>query len=223
MKTQNGYEAFEVVSALQKAIRRGDEEHALYWALELEASAPSWLWARLRVIAQEDVGLADPTAMMIVHVSEDAYERARKAKKKGLRLAVINAVLALVRAPKSRLADHAMLAMDARRRRGWRPEIPDYAKDKHTRAGRALGRTWKHFVDEAARLENRAGIRDPYETEATEYLLGLDARGEDLGEEEDEWAQPAEQTELELAVPPAKKICADMPKPLDRERGHLIE
>ena len=33
--TANGYNLFDVISALQKAIRRAEEEEAMYWALEL--------------------------------------------------------------------------------------------------------------------------------------------------------------------------------------------
>ena len=35
LRTRHNYDAFEVVSALQKCIRRGLEEDALYWAYEL--------------------------------------------------------------------------------------------------------------------------------------------------------------------------------------------
>jgi hypothetical protein len=62
LRTKHNYDAFEVVSALQKCIRRGLEEDALYWAYELAESRnknySSWLWTRLKVIACEDVGPA---------------------------------------------------------------------------------------------------------------------------------------------------------------------
>ena len=59
-KTRKGYDFFEVISALQKAIRRCEEENAVYWALELYKSGFSKaLWSRLLVITSEDVGLAE--------------------------------------------------------------------------------------------------------------------------------------------------------------------
>ena len=53
--TRRGYDAREVVSALQKAIRRSDLDAALYWGVELARSGyGNWLWARLRIIVAED-------------------------------------------------------------------------------------------------------------------------------------------------------------------------
>src|SRR5712692_7372599 len=65
--TVGGYDFYEVLSALQKAVRRGDEKKALYWSHELYLSdyAPH-LWTRLRVMASEDVGLADSSVAILV-------------------------------------------------------------------------------------------------------------------------------------------------------------
>src|SRR4051794_35659972 len=53
--TSRGYDAREVVSALQKSIRRSDPDAALYWGVELARSGyGAWLWKRLRIIAVED-------------------------------------------------------------------------------------------------------------------------------------------------------------------------
>ncbi len=61
LKTKGGYLLDEVVSALQKCIRRGREEEAMYWALEMaESGCGKYLWRRLMIIGAEDVGLADP-------------------------------------------------------------------------------------------------------------------------------------------------------------------
>ena len=65
--TRHGYEPHEVVSALQKAIRRGQVNAALYWAAEMEQSGyTTWLWKRLLMIASEDVGRADPTLVSTI-------------------------------------------------------------------------------------------------------------------------------------------------------------
>jgi replication-associated recombination protein RarA len=71
-RARHNYDAFEVVSALQKCIRRGLEEDALYWAYELAESPNtnyySWLWARLKVIACQDVGPANPIMPLLIDV-----------------------------------------------------------------------------------------------------------------------------------------------------------
>jgi len=76
----------------------------------------------------------------------------------------VQAVLDVARAPKSRLVDHALIVMYEGNRPA-RP-IPDFALDKHTARGRAAKRSWKHFWEEGARLENRAPLDDPYEAPA---------------------------------------------------------
>ena len=58
--TPGGYLMGEVASAMQKEIRRGHEREALFWATELDlAGYGDYVWKRLRIIASEDVGLAD--------------------------------------------------------------------------------------------------------------------------------------------------------------------
>jgi len=55
--TPNGHAIDEAVSALQKSIRRGLEEDALYWGKELyltDKAVAGIAWSRLRVIASED-------------------------------------------------------------------------------------------------------------------------------------------------------------------------
>ena len=54
VKTQNGYDLHELLSALQKCIRRGLEEQAVYFAVELDGfgingSGSTMLWNRLRI------------------------------------------------------------------------------------------------------------------------------------------------------------------------------
>jgi len=76
MRTKIGYVLGEVVSALQKSIRRGDEEGALYWSLELsESSFGQYLWRRLLIIASEDIGLADPLALVVTLVEHQGDDQ----------------------------------------------------------------------------------------------------------------------------------------------------
>lgn len=57
-RTKRGYQLFEVLSAMQKAIRRGDTRMAAYWAAEAydesNKAARSRVWNRLIVISAED-------------------------------------------------------------------------------------------------------------------------------------------------------------------------
>ena len=160
--TIHGYAIDEIKSALQKAIRLGDEHLALQCAVELDLSKKSqWVWDRLHVLASEDVGLA---RLGLHKEIEDLHTQWKKRYREnpteaGLRgnnperLFLINAVLILARNQKSRLVDHALITYyenqqpieipedckqsAARMYDNPEPiEIPDAALDKHTKRGR---------------------------------------------------------------------------------------
>jgi replication-associated recombination protein RarA len=60
--TVNGHLLPEVVSALQKSIRRGLVDDALYWAVDMYLTGyDEYCWKRLRIMASEDVGPAEPS------------------------------------------------------------------------------------------------------------------------------------------------------------------
>jgi replication-associated recombination protein RarA len=163
--TRGGYNCGEVTSAMQKCIRRGLEDDALFWATELDLSGfGEYVWKRLKIIASEDVGLADNSAALTIFaLYQDWREQKKKADEKHApeRLFLIHAVMVLARAKKSRVVDHALVAMYEAPRE--RRKIPDFALDRHTGAGRKLRRGWQHFWEAGAKLENRADISDAYE------------------------------------------------------------
>ena len=175
--TPGGYNKAEVASAMQKEIRRGNEQEALFWATELElAGNGEYVWKRLKIIASEDVGLADNQATILVRVLYDHWLDVKRASSGEAskyasfhRVFIAHAVIYLARAPKSRMLDHALMTMYEGERR--QPEIPDYALDKHTAAGKRLRRGKQHFVEEGSRLENEADVFDPYRAEGIARFL----------------------------------------------------
>jgi replication-associated recombination protein RarA len=178
--TPGGYAKGEVASALQKEIRRGNEREALFWASELDlAGNGEYVWKRLRIIASEDVGLADNEATVLVAALYEHWKvvRGRHTDETFAsfhRVFIFHAVCYLARAPKSRMLDHALMTMYE----GERPvlEVPEYALDKHTRRGRRMGRGMEHFLNESSRLENEAGLHDPYKQEGQARILEAAAR-----------------------------------------------
>ena len=209
LRTKHNYDAFEVVSALQKCIRRGLEEDALYWAYEL-AESPNknyytWLWARLKVIACEDVGPANPIMPLLIDVLWCNWK-----EKKEERLWYTNAVVALVRSPKSRIVDNALNMLLSEDKLGWRRDkpipyeenepiplcsgdesklenpappkdftrkIPWFAMDMHTPAGKQYGLGKKDFYENGAVLANKV-LDDPYEKRAKAGDLELEKQKE---------------------------------------------
>jgi replication-associated recombination protein RarA len=172
-KIDGVYEWDELVSALQKDIRRGNEYEAVFWATKIETANPKGLWNRLRVIASEDVGLANSNATILVDVLEKQYrtfreaEEREKTEKGRYRLFLVHAVLFLARSPKSRMVDNLLITVYDDKRK---LEIPNYAKDMHTLSGIKMGRGYKHFFEEGAKITNKT-IEDIYEDKAEEIKM----------------------------------------------------
>jgi replication-associated recombination protein RarA len=171
--TESGYCFFEVASSLQKTIRRGLEEEAMFWATELETRFPDYLWKRLQIISIEDIGIANPQVVLYVAEMRRIYQELKKEydKKKGkghkpFRMALSNAILAMCRAKKSRVGDEFQIVIYGRRDSGWRLDIPDYALDMHTPKGKRMGRGQKHFWEEGVILKNEKKLINPYSEEA---------------------------------------------------------
>ena len=97
---KNREEHYNLISALHKSVRGSDPDAALYWfARMLEGGEdPLFLARRLVVMASEDIGLADPTAMMVAGEAARAFERLGAPE--GL-IPLAHAVVHLATAPKS--------------------------------------------------------------------------------------------------------------------------
>lgn len=173
LATEGGYPFDEVVSSLQKSIRRGLEEEAMYWAIELEIRYPDYLWKRLQIISVEDIGIVDTHTVLYVaemrrlyQELKKGYDKEPKKKSRSFRMALANAILAMCRARKSRIGDEFQIVVYGRREAGWKLEVPDHALDMHTSRGRGMKRGQEHFWSEGVKLENEADIHNPYTDEA---------------------------------------------------------
>jgi replication-associated recombination protein RarA len=184
--TIRGHDARELISWVQKAIRRGLVDDALYAACELERSGfGPWLWKRLRVITSEDVGPAWPEGPAVIYALYETYTDLRRSSRpphrtRPWRLVTTHAVILLAQAPKSRIADwtalhfYGSLVEDR--------EVPDYALDKHTARGRRMGRGVEHFVAEGSRLERHEPVDG--EAEYRELAAAALEAGGPLGDAE---------------------------------------
>ncbi|MFT5776511.1 replication-associated recombination protein A [Hyphomonas sp.] len=96
-------EHYNLISALHKSIRGSDPDAALYWfARMLEGGEdPLFLARRLVRMASEDIGLADPTALLICGEAARTFERLGSPEGE---LALAHAVIHLATAPKSNAA-----------------------------------------------------------------------------------------------------------------------
>ncbi len=94
---------YNLISALHKTIRGSDPDAALYYfARMLDAGEdPRFLARRLVRMAVEDIGLADPQALIHARAAADTYEQLGSPEGE---LALANAVIYLATAPKSNAA-----------------------------------------------------------------------------------------------------------------------
>jgi replication-associated recombination protein RarA len=178
VKTIHGLNADEVISSLQKSIRRGFLENAVLLAYEMSSTSAELeehLWARLMVISVEDVGNGSFMEPVIV----DALYRMHQRYPRGAGdrfLFATHAIRLLATGEKDRITDEmvnwAKLEVDIR---GTRPEIPEVAYDMHTRRGQEMGRGLEHFLREGARVANERPGRD---TTYRERILAAVEAGE---------------------------------------------
>ena len=151
VRTINGYAADQVISALQKEIRRGNTENAVLLAYEMVCTSPAledYLWQRLLVIAVEDIGFGEPQAPALLHAMHQTLQGCDRGMGER-RLFAVHAVRYLCGCPKDRSSDEMVnWVIDGVARGELRPTIPDYAIDMHTAAGQARGRGRRHFWTE---------------------------------------------------------------------------
>jgi hypothetical protein len=158
LHTVHGYRLDEVISDLQKSIRRGREKEAAFLVRELvDSGYVKYLWRRLMIIASEECSNDVQLCAAVGQLAKNA-ELASQNFTKHSDIIEMQAVIALCRAPKSREACDALVALHYMMKRGFRIKLHPSSADKHTKRGRAMGKTVKDF-----RFEGRyvAGVLDP--------------------------------------------------------------
>jgi putative ATPase len=129
---------YDVVSAFIKSIRGSDPDAALYWlALMLAAGEDArFIARRLVILASEDVGLADPQALVVADAAARALEFVGLPEAK-LNLAQVTVYLAA--APKSNRVTVALGRAEADVREQPRGDVPAHLRDAHYRGAADLG------------------------------------------------------------------------------------
>ncbi|KTE23051.1 MULTISPECIES: replication-associated recombination protein A [unclassified Sphingopyxis] len=106
-KDRDGH--YNLISALHKALRGSDAQASLYWLARMLVAGeePLYLLRRLTRFASEDIGLADPQALVQCLAAKDAYQFLGSPEGE---LAIVQACLYLATAPKSNAAYMAQKA-----------------------------------------------------------------------------------------------------------------
>lgn len=168
--TQRGYDFYEVASALQKSIRRGDVRLAGYMALELFPLYANYCWKRLLTISAEDCHGLITQEIKSLYDSFWIINKGKKADELKGRIFISKAVIILCTCGHSRDADilsnyvydkKASLTDEEIEKlfeevRKENVKIPEYVYDVHTIRGRMRGKTkTQFFVEEEDALANR--------------------------------------------------------------------
>ena len=129
---------YDVVSAFIKSIRGSDPQAGLFWLARMLESGDDakFIARRLVILASEDVGMADPNALVVAVAAATALEHV------GLPEAQLNlaqAVVYLATAPKSNRVALAIWSAREDVRKGVSSEVPAHLRDGHYQAAKEFG------------------------------------------------------------------------------------
>lgn len=170
--SRNGIPGDELVSGLQKCIRRGLEKKACMIAYEMYITSLQFedkLWRRLQAISVEDVGYGNLQAPSII-LTLNQMRKDFPYNDGDRPLFFIHAIRVLCQSKKDRSSDHLKNMVIRQFEQGTIPEIPDFAYDMHTRKGIEMGRDFKHFLEHASIVENEIQINNTYKEQLLKLL-----------------------------------------------------
>jgi len=200
-------EHYNLISAWHKATRGSDPDAALYWfARMLEGGEdPLFLARRMIRAASEDVGLADPTALMICNEAAAAYERLGSPEGE---LALAQAVIHLATAPKSNAAYRAFGAARAAARETGSLMPPQHILNAPTKMMKQLGygSGYEYDHDAQGEFSGQNYFPDGMERQTFYDPKGAGREGP-IKEKLDQWAK----ARRERAAEPKAKPKADKP------------
>ena len=135
---RDGDQHYDVISAFIKSIRGSDVEAALHYLARMVAAGedPRFIARRLVILASEDIGLADPTALTTAVAAAQAVQFIGMPEG---RINLAQAVIALALAPKSNAVIPAIDAATGRRRRRPVGLVPPHLRDAHYAGAKRTG------------------------------------------------------------------------------------
>lgn len=154
-KAQEGH--YNLISALHKSLRGSDTDAALYWFARMVVGGedPRYICRRLVRFAVEDIGLADPQALVQALAAWEAFERLGSPEGE---LAIVQSVIYLGTAPKSNAAYRAQGAAMATARASGSLMPPAHILNAPTRLmqdlGYGRGYQYDHNTDDAFSGQN---------------------------------------------------------------------
>ena len=121
---------YDIISAFIKSMRGSDPDAALYWLARMidAGEDPKFIARRIFILASEDIGNADPQALLI---AEAAFKATEVIGYPECRINLAQAVIYMCLAPKSNAAEAGIDAALEEVRTGPRREVPNHLRDRH--------------------------------------------------------------------------------------------
>ena len=129
---------YDTISAFIKAMRGSDPDAALYWLAKMVHAGedPRFIARRIVIHAAEDVGLADPMALVLATA---AFQAAEFIGWPEARIPLAEATIYIATAPKSNSTITAIGAAMKDVESGRTLEVPNHLRDAHYKAAERLG------------------------------------------------------------------------------------
>jgi putative ATPase len=160
-----GDDHYDSASALIKSIRGSDVDAAIYWLARMLEGGEEirFLCRRLVILASEDIGNADPQALVLATAAMQACEFVGMPE---CRLTLSQAVAYLACAPKSNAATLAIDAALADVRQGTIVPVPRHLRDAHyvgaARLGHGTGYQYAHDAPGGVAAQDYLGVEREY-------------------------------------------------------------
>ena len=151
MYDKTGEEHYNIISALHKSMRNSDPDAAVYWLARMLEGGEDPLYVARRCIrfASEDVGLADPNALLLANT---VWDTCNKIGMPECNCALTQIVVYLALAPKSNAMEAAYLAAAKDAQERVAEPVPLHIRNAPTRLMKDLdygkGYTYAHDTDE---------------------------------------------------------------------------
>lgn len=164
---RDGDAHYDVISAFIKSMRGSDPDAALHWLARMIVAGedPRFIARRIVIFASEDVGMADPQALLVATAAAQAVQLIGMPE---AQLNLAQAVVHMATVPKSNSVTAAIGAAMTDVRAGRGAAVPTHLRDAHYSGARGLGhgRGYRYPHDDP-----RGVVRQQY---APDDLVGTD-------------------------------------------------
>ncbi|MSV59763.1 MAG: AAA family ATPase [Actinobacteria bacterium] len=156
---------YDVISAFIKSIRGSAVDAAIHWLARMLVAGedPRFIARRLVILASEDIGMADPTSLLVATACAQAVEHVGMPE---AQLNLAQATIHLASAPKSNSTSNAIWSAMSEVRSGGIGEVPLFLRDGHYQGAETLGHGSGYVSPHVATPHNPAAQANDYLPEA---------------------------------------------------------